>query len=155
MFSEKDNIIAESSDGYRIKKVTYGECEKKIKTVAAVLADTLKNIPQGSIIGLYMQNSLAWIQIFCAILACGYRPLLLNSRLPKATLEQAFADYNVAAVLSDGEQFSLSTYFVDEIFALDRGMEYTPTVWGEEVLFMSSGTTGSVKLCAYTAENFY
>ena len=155
MFSEKDNIIAESSDGYRIKKVTYGECEKKIKTVAAVLAGTLKNIPQGSIIGLYMQNSLAWIQIFWGILACGYRPLLLNSRLPKATLEQTFADYNVAAVLSDGEQFSLSTYFVDKIFALDRGVEYTPTVWGEEVLFMSSGTTGSVKLCAYTAENFY
>lgn len=155
MFSEKKNIITESADGYRIKKITYGECEAKIKTLSFVMAKRLENIPQGAIIGLYMANSLAWIQTFWSILSCGYRPLLLNSRLPKSVLEQTLAEYNVAAVLSDGETFDVPTYLVEEIFAEDGGTQYTPTVWGEEVLFMSSGTTGAVKLCAYTAENFY
>ena len=155
MFSEKENIITESADGYRIQKITYGECEAKIKTLSFVLSKRLQNISQGAIVGLYMSNSLAWIQTFWSILFCGYRPLLLNSRLPKSVLEQTLSDYNVAAVLSDGETFSVPTHSVAEIFAEDDGTEYTPNAWGEEVLFMSSGTTGSVKLCAYTAENFY
>lgn len=155
MFSEKNNILTESADGYRIQKVTYGECETKIKTLSFALSNKFQNLPQGAIIGLYMANSLAWIQTFWSILSCGYRPLLLNSRLPKTVLEQTLADYEVAAVVSDGESFSIPTYLTADIFAEDNGTEYTPTVWGEEVLFMSSGTTGSVKLCAYTAENFY
>lgn len=155
MFSEKENIITESADGYRIQKITYGECEAKIKTLSFVLSKRLQNIPHGAIVGLYMSNSLAWIQTFWSILSCGYRPLLLNSRLPKSILEQTLTDYNVAAVLSNGETFSVSTYMVSELFAEDNGTEYSPSVWGEEVLFMSSGTTGAVKLCAYTAENFY
>jgi long-subunit acyl-CoA synthetase (AMP-forming) len=117
MFAEKQNIITESADGYRIQKVTYGECEAKIKTIAFVLSKRLQDVPQGAIVGLYMGNSLAWIQIFWSILSCGYRPLLLNSRLPKSVLEQTLGDYNVAAVLSDGETFSVSTHSVATIFA--------------------------------------
>ena len=155
MFSEKNNVITESADGYRIKKITYGECEGKIKTLSFAVSGRLQDLSKGAIVGLYMGNSLAWIQIFWSILSCGYRPLLLNSRLPKSVLEQTLTDYNVGAVLSDGEIFSVPTHQIAEIFAEDNGTEYAPTVWGEEVLFMSSGTTGSVKLCAYTAENFY
>lgn len=155
MFSEKDNVIMEYLDGYRIKKVTYGECERKIRTVATAFSHTLHNIGQGALIGVYMHNSLAWIQTFWSVLMCGYRPLLLNSRLPVGVLEQTFAEHNVAAVLSDSESFSVPTFRVEEIFEKDRGEEYLPGVWGDEVLFMSSGTSGAVKLCAYTAENFY
>ena len=155
IFSEKDNVIAEYSDGYRIKKMTYGECERKIKTVATVFSQTFQHIGQGALVGVYMRNSPAWIQTFWSVLMCGYRPLLLNARLPIGVLEQTFADHNVAAVVSDSESFSIPTFRADEIFERDTGEEYTPSVWGDEVLFMSSGTSGAVKLCAYGAENFY
>ena len=155
MFSEKNNVLAEVLEGYRIKKVTYGECDEKIFTVATAFSFTLQNVQKGALVGLYMQNSLRWIQTFWALLACGYRPLLLNSRLSKQVLQQTLVDCAVAAVISDGEQFCVPTYMADEIFAQDTGEKFLPTAWGEEVLFMSSGTTGSVKLCAYTAENFY
>lgn len=155
MFSERDNVITEYLDGYRIKKVTYGECESKIRTVATAFSDTFKDIGQGSLVGIYMNNSLAWIQTFWSVLMCGYRPLLLNARLPVSVLEQTFAEHNVAAVVSDSETFSIPTFQVEEIFKNDRGEEYQSSVWGKEVLFMSSGTSGAVKLCAYNAENFY
>ncbi|MGN1103280.1 MAG: AMP-binding protein [Candidatus Coproplasma sp.] len=155
MFSERENVIAEYSDGYRIKKVTYGECDNKIKTVATAFSDAFKGIAKGSLIGLHMQNSLAWLQTFWSVLMCGYRPLLLNARLPVNVLEQALTEHGVAAVVSDGQSFGVPTFSADKIFEKDCGREYTPDVWGDEVLFMSSGTSGSVKLCAYTAENFY
>lgn len=154
MFSEKDNVIAEYSDGYRVKKVSYGECDKKIKTVATVLSQTLAGFAKGSLVGVHMRNSLAWIQTFWAVLMCGYRPLLLNARLPFSVLEQTLIERNVAAVISDEDDaFSVPTFRAEDIFAKDTGEEYTPSVWGDEVLFMSSGTSGAVKLCAYGAEN--
>ena len=154
MLSERNNVMAELPDGYKIKKIRYGECADSIKSRAVSFADALKGAEKGSMIGLYMSNSVEWIEALWCILMCGYRPLLMNSRLPDDVLERILSDYNVTDVISDGKTFSARTHIVGEM-AVDKGLEYTPDVWGKEIIFMSSGTTDNVKLCAYTAENFY
>ncbi len=152
MFSEEENVMAELSDGYRIKKIKYGEFKKQIEEKAVALQTTL-DAPKGSIIGMYMDNSLDWIRIFWAILMCGYRPLLLNMRLLDSVLEKVLQDFSVQAVVSDEKTFSVKTIIASDIPS--KGVEASFDVWGEEVIFMSSGTTENIKLCAYTAENFY
>lgn len=155
MFSEKENIMAESSDGYRIKKITYGECHNKICEIAPNFEEALSFAPKGSIVGLYMNNSLEWIQTFWALLMVGYRPLLLNARLDWGTLEKTISDHGVAAVVSDGKTFSVKTVLATDIFSMQSTQRTSSCDWGDEVLFMSSGTSTSVKLCAYTGENFF
>ncbi len=151
MFSEEKNIMAEYSDGYRIRKVTYGECKAQTERRAAALKARL-DLPQGEIVGLYMDNSLEWIQVFWSILMCGYRPLLMNMRLSDAFLEKVLEEHSVRAVVSDGKAFSVKTILASEI---GEGERTDFSSWGEEVIFMSSGTSDKVKLCFYTAENFY
>ena len=107
MFSERKNIFAESSDGFRIKEITYGECADGIERTSAALSKRLARIPKGEIVGLYMENSVLWIQIFWSILRCGYKPLLLNLRMDMRLIEKIIAQYNVAAVVSDGKKFSV------------------------------------------------
>lgn len=155
LFSKKENVLAEITDGYRIKKTTYGECVDAIYTLATVVQEKLADIPQGKIVGLCMNNSVEWIQIFWSLLMTGYNPLLINSRLDDGILENTLTTYDVAAVISDGKQFSLPTWNAQELCAAPRKDKYQPTVWGEEVLFMSSGTSNNVKLCAYTGENLF
>ena len=155
MFSEKDNIFTEELDGYRIKKITYGDCEKKIWTLATSVSEQMSSVPKGSLVGLYMDNSIGWIQTFWAMLMCGYSPVFLNARVPKEILEGAIQDYGVKAVISDSITFSVPTVTAESVFAGDKGVRYEPTEWGKEIFFMSSGTTGNVKLCAYTGENFF
>ena len=155
MFLEQDNIMAESADGYRIKKTTYGECQKQILALAPAMAEALKDIPQGAIVGLYMSNSLQWIQVFWAMLACGYKPLLMNTRLSDSLLESILQEHGVSAVISDGKTFCVPTFQAQDLFDGARfGAEFTPR-FEEEVLFMSSGTSESVKICAYRSENFF
>ncbi len=154
MFSERDNVMAELPDGYKIKKITYGECADRIKSLAHSFANTLSGAEKGSMVGLYMNNSVEWIEALWCILMCGYRPLLMNSRMPDETLEKILSDYSVTDVISDGKSFSVRTHNANDIFSAEGG-EYTPEQWGSEIVFMSSGTTETVKLCAYTAENFY
>ncbi|MDE6411903.1 MAG: non-ribosomal peptide synthetase [Clostridia bacterium] len=154
MFSERKNIFAESSDGFRIKEITYGECADGIDRISAALKVRLAHLPKGEIVGLYMENSVLWIQVFWSILRCGYRPLLLNLRMDMRLIENIIAGYGVAAVVSDGKQFAVDTVFSDEL-ATAQTTAPAPEAWADEVIFTSSGTTDNVKLCVYTAENFY
>ncbi len=154
MFSERDNVMAELSDGYRIKRLTYGEVHDAIIAEAPSLAEALKECPVGSLVGMYMSNSLDWIKIFWQLLMAGYRPLLMNLRLDDELLESIVRDYSVSAVVSDSKRFGAKTVIVGEIDKSCKANEL-PSDWGDEVLFMSSGTTRQVKLCAYTGENFF
>lgn len=51
MFSEKQNIFCESTDGYKINKVTYGESRTRVDKKATALSSLLCEEPKGSIIG--------------------------------------------------------------------------------------------------------
>lgn len=154
MFSEENNIMAEVTDGYRIKRVTYGQFKANILAAVPTLAEHLKDIPQGSLIGLYMSNSMEWIQIFWEIIVCGYCPLLMNVSLSDEVHEDIIRDHSVGAVISNGKQFSVKTVKAEDAVT-PSNKQPEKRAFGCEVLFMSSGTTGKVKLCAYTGENFF
>ncbi|MBO5790758.1 MAG: AMP-binding protein, partial [Clostridia bacterium] len=154
MFDEADNTMAETSDGYRIQKITYGEYKQKILDITPTLARAFAHIPQGEMVGLYMQNCIEWLQIFWAILAAGYRPLVMNTRLSDEVLEGVLSQYSVKCVVSDGKCFSVKTVLKDEALVPSED-DVAARRFGDEVIFMSSGTTNNVKLCAYNGENFY
>lgn len=149
MFSERENILYERSQGYRIEKTTYGQAHDEILGLSATLKNLLPHVPKGSVVGIHMQNSLRWIELFWAVLRCGWRPLLMNLRLDDATLESALTDCKAAAVLSDGKVFSVPTFKCQDIMP---STEKTEEDFAEEILLMSSGTSQNLKICAYTAK---
>ncbi len=154
MFRETDNVMFERSEGYRIKKTTYGSVKENILARAFALREVLADLEYDSVVGLYMNNSLEWIECFWAIIVSGFRPLLLNLRLNDGMLTGAMRSAGCRAVISEGRTFDgvrcISTSDIeqgDAGAAADR--------FGTELLVMSSGTSASVKICAYTAEEFY
>ena len=88
MFSERDNVMAEYTDGYRIKKLTYGQFRQWIEETAPAVRAALGNPKKDTIVGIYMDNSMQWLVAFWSVLMCGCRPLLMNTRLDTAILEQ-------------------------------------------------------------------
>ena len=123
MFSEKNNVLWETNNGYRIIKTTYGQTYdsilKKSTTLKALLGDASKSY----MVGLYMQNCLEWIENFWAILKCGYCPLLLNTRMDTDIIDELLVKYDVAAVISDGQTFTTKTILSDSIVAADTPIE--------------------------------
>lgn len=152
-FSEEDNIMYERSEGYRIIKTSYGTARDDTLRLAAALRDRLCDIENGSVVGLYMDNSLEWIECFWALLACGYRPLLLNLRLDDKSLEQALCDCRARAVVSSGKDFGVTTVCLNTLAVGEK--RYRADVFGSEILLMSSGTSSHVKVCAYSARELY
>lgn len=155
MFSEEENVIAERLSGYKIEEITYGESKKNALNLGAELEELLSSFPKNSYIGLNMANSLRWIETFWGILLAGYKPLLINSRLPKITLDEMIEKYGVKAVISDGAEFPCKTFQEGDIRPKDCHREVDSFNFGTEIIFTSSGTQGEIKLCVYTAERFY
>lgn len=154
MFNEPDQIMFEYTNGNRILKISYGECKKRCESCANSLSEKLSGVEKGSMVGLYASNSAEWVQCFFAMLKCGYRPILLNTRLEKARLEAIIECYSVKAVVSDSETFSCLTL---ELSSLDYSGRFSTAIndWADEIFVMSSGTTMTPKLCAYNGENFF
>ena len=154
MFSERENVMAETTDGYRIKKQTYGQFRQWILEVAPAVRQALGTPEYDSVVGIYMSNSMQWIVAFWSVLMCGCRPLLMNTRLDDSILEDLLREHQVCAVISDGKKFSVNTLLAEDILVRGNPAEDFGD-FGSEVIFMSSGTGERVKLCAYTGENFY
>ena len=153
MFSENENVLYEQSIGFKTVKTTYGECKTEILRLAGILKNTLSFAPENAVVGIYMENSLEWIEIFWAVIMAGFRPLLMNLRLSDSVLETVLDDVDACAVISDKKSFSKKTFTVNEIKNGTETMETGKA--GAELLVMSSGTSDKVKICAYTAENIF
>ncbi len=151
MFSESENRMYEKSEGYRMQITTYGEAKEEIYLLAATLKQRL-DLPDNAVVGLSMENSLLWIELFWAILLCGWCPLLMNLRLSDDVLEQALKDSHACAVLSDQRSYSFPTIDTKELVKTEP--PWKPRKFGEEILVMSSGTSDHIKICAYSAKEF-
>ena len=151
MFSEGGNVLYERSRGYKIEYTTYEKAKEDALSMAGYLASRLSDIEEGSVVGLYGGNSLKWIELFWAILAAGYRPLLMNTRLDGETLASALRACGAKAVISEGVTFPITTVGFSEV---EASGEKPNREFGAEILVMSSGTSSSVKLCADTAAQF-
>ncbi len=150
MFSESDNVLYEVSEGYRIVRTTYGEAREAAIGKSAALSALLADAPRGAAVGIYLENGPEWIETLWAVLRSGFRPLLMNMRLDDETLRGALAQAGAVAVISESREFG-----VRAIHSLPPAeADGAEPVFAEELLVMSSGTSGGVKLCAYGAEEF-
>lgn len=152
MFSEEQNILAERTDGYKIIRKTYGESRAAIESFTLKLCALTNDLEYGSTVGLYMQNSVEWIEALWAILKCGFVPLLLNTRMDDERICEVLKNYGVTVVLSDGKKFPCKTLYYSEVAASDR--QSSPEKWADELIVMSSGTSAQIKLCVYKGSDF-
>lgn len=147
MFSMRDNIMFETTDGNKIFKTTYGEVYDNISGMTVFFKKEFADLEHNSIIGMYMDNSIEWIEIFWAILKAGYIPLLMNKRLDIERLEKILLTNSVKAVITDSREFSVKTIDYKTIEISDSKEDNS--LWANEIILMSSGSSNDVKLCFY------
>ncbi|MBQ7907504.1 MAG: non-ribosomal peptide synthetase [Clostridia bacterium] len=150
MFSMGDNVMFETTDGNKIFEITYSQVAVNVEKTAYSLKNQI-DAPNGALVGMFMDNSVEWVEVFWAILRCGYVPLLMNKRLDTEVLEGLLAFNNVKAVITDSKEFSVKTINYTEI---DKNApECDLTSWADRIILMSSGSSNNVKLCVYTGKS--
>ncbi len=146
MFSCKDNILCEYSDGFRVKKDTYFEISQRIESVAAGLCEKIGS--NHEYIALAMDNSVEWIIAFWAILKSGNKPYLVNLRYPDSLTNKILKTLEIKYTLCLKE----TTLEVEDI--LFSSLNSTKTVpeseFENEIAFSSSATSMNEVICFYT-----
>ncbi len=148
MFSDKELIIAETNDGYRIKSFTYGEIKNRIELCANAIYE---KIGSGNFVGIEMENCVEWIVTFWAVLKSGNKPYLINMRHPLALSQNVVETLNIKNVICI-KKGSLDTDYI-EFDSIGQSENEINTEFADEFAIASSATSLTVKICIYNGRS--
>lgn len=140
-------VLAEYTDGFRIKKLTYGDVKLKIER--ASLALNKKAGAKGEYIALEMENCIEWIIAFWAILRSGNKPYLVNCRHPKSLSQKILSTLGVKYIVGKNKTF-LDGEFID-ICELDEEGVFEGC-FENEIALSTSATSLKDVVCFYTGK---
>lgn len=108
IFSESENVMYEINNGKGVISITCGEIRSEIERKSVLLAHRLDSMPsEVRTVGLCMENSLEWIELFWSILKCGREVLLLNPGLSADRLNEAASACGAGAVIAGNMELSV------------------------------------------------
>lgn len=152
VFSHKDNILAEYSQGNGPESITYKQAEKCIEKLANAVFETAG---AGAYIGLYAPNCPQWIMLFWAILKSGNKPCLINLRQPTAFSKGILDTLDAQLVLCCGEcpDFGIRALEFSELLQIGGEAHKVSTVpFGNHFAISTNGTTLKQKICIYSGK---
>ena len=150
-FSQRENVLFEYEEGTTAKKVTFGEVEKMIYSLASHLVDRFKG-RRDMFVALNMDNSVEWVVSFWAILMSGNKPYLVNLRHPQKLTAGIIRTLGIEYSLDLGKEneFGIASIRVEQ-HCFDTVKEGSFT-WGNEIALSTSATSMQEKICLYTGK---
>lgn len=136
----------------KLCKKKYQTIEEEIYLTAPRLAELIGGNPN-DIVVLKYTNSVNWIEYFYALLMAGYRVLLLDAKTTKEGTANIINQVKAVGIVTDDPySYDVKKVSEDDLHDLKEDKNFV-SVWANEVIFCSSGTTGDVKLMVYNGEN--
>ncbi len=140
-----DEIFGVEFTGGIETKTTYREFFALCKSIAGDLSGRFSG-KEGGHISIRMENSVLWCACFFGILMAGFKPVLINTRLDEESIEKIISRTESLCVLSDTE--SQRKGYIQASSLQSNGIENPK--WANEIVLMTSGTTGEAKLIVYS-----
>ncbi len=125
-------------------KTTYREFFELCENVAGGINKKFAG-KEGSVIAIRMDNSVLWCACFFGILMAGFKPFLVNTRLDEESIAKAVKRSGALCVICDNER-ELENYVVASTLKSEK---IQIPKWENEIILMTSGTTGDAKLVVY------
>ena len=147
-----DFLFSEKTDGFRVHKVTYGECSLYSYKMGLYLSDKLDS---SKYIGLMMENSLEFITSMYGILMNNKIPVLLNVRLGNVLNNQVIERLGIETIVADQEYKVNATIVNVKNFDYDQipnEINVDNFTWANEIALTTSATSLNIKICFYDGE---
>ena len=146
-----DLIFSERIVNFSISSTSYKSIKEKIIKVSSVIDNFIRS-EKGNFIGLLMDNSDEFIILFWALLAKGYKPLLLNKRFISNLLNECLDLTSCKVVISD-TSIDLNSQVINylDIINCDDQILYDINAndWANEIALSTSATSLNIKICIY------
>ena len=159
-FDQQDRIFCEYLDNFMIANFTYSDFSIYTKKFANYLNNKIKE-PKHNYVGLLMDNSLNWVAIFWALLMIGYKPFLLNKKLPIEMLKEMVSTMKINTVVADShveKSFNNILFINNENKPLSEVTNLEPLQeldWEDEIALSTTATTLCYKICIFTGKELF
>lgn len=140
-----DEIFSVEFFGGIETKTTYAEFYTLCESIAGDLRTRFKG-KEGSAIAIRMDNSLLWCASFFGTLMAGFNAFLVNTRLDEESIDKAVERVKAVCVLCDNDCGKENYLPASSLHS--KGIENPQ--WANEIVLMTSGTTGEAKLVVYS-----
>ena len=148
---QEDRIFAETTNGYKINKMSYKECKIECIKTALYLENQLSTLERNSFVGLMMENSIKWITTFWGLLMAGFKPVLLNLRLNDILLNEVIELTDLKYIVSDKEyNVPIEQLVFNEEEVLNTEIVNKEFNWANEIALSTSATSLNIKICIYS-----
>jgi acyl carrier protein len=147
-----DFLFSEKTDGYRIQKVTYGECYIYSYKMGLYLTSKLDD---SKYVGLMMENSLEFITSMYGILMNNKIPVLLNVRLGNILNNQVIERLGITTVVAD-QDYKINANIINvknfDYNQISNQINFNSFTWANEIALTTSATSLNIKICFYDGE---
>lgn len=140
-----DEIFGVEFNGGFEVKTTYSEFFKLCESTAGALRNRFGG-KEGSALAIRMDNSVLWCACFFATLMAGFKPVLINTRLDEESISRAVKKSQAVGVICDTDDNR--ELYVPASSLKSSGIDCP--LWENEIVLMTSGTTGEAKLVIYS-----
>ena len=131
-----------------IKEITYHEAYHEIERLGTYLQ---ANIGENSrYVGLLLDNKPEWIYAFYGLLMYGYIPVLLSTRNDQNDNQEILRKVNAKYLVSDLDD-DLGVNLINPFSNKSNDTNHEHR-WSNEVVFISSGTSGPNKIVSFTGQ---
>lgn len=131
-------------DGMEVK-TSYREFFALCGSIAGDLQSRFEG-KEGGVVAIRMDNSVLWCACFFGTLMAGFKPFLVNTRLDEESISKAVKRTEAVCVLCDNATDKEG--YIPASSLKSDGIK-TP-MWKNEIILMTSGTTGDAKLVVYS-----
>ncbi|MCR4562112.1 MAG: AMP-binding protein [Bacilli bacterium] len=137
----------------KMQDYDYERYDHLIRHLAPHIAGAFKDLAPGDLVALKIRNSPNWPLVFWAVLMAGFNLLLIDAKLPKENTENLLRQSGAKALIANEvEVYPVPSFRLNMLKAAD-GVDIADRIWGNEVTFCSSGTTGEAKMMVYNGYN--
>lgn len=155
--NQEDRIFAEYFDMLQVRVVSYKECKSYIKKTANYLKSQL-TAPKNSFVGILMENSMEWVGTFWGLLMIGYKPLLINCKLPSNINKDVVATMKCTEVVATKEfahqDLNAKTIVLDQN-NIETSNELSEATWADEIAMCTTASSLNYKICVYGGQNMF
>jgi len=150
--NQGDRIFCEYFEMFQPQIVSYKQFKETCYRTASYFSNRLTS-PLNSFVGIYMENSINWIATFWALLMLGYRPLLLNCKLPLAINNDVVKLMNCKEIIINTNDvkplINASCFLYPDKEIINSSSLYKPQVWGDEIAICTTASSMNLKVCVY------
>ena len=147
----EDNILFLECGLIQKEPVTYKKAKDNIVLASKNIHKAFNELPKGSFVGIYLDNSPEWVYSFYAILMAGYKPYLVNTRNSDKQNEILFKELGIEAFISKHSIGSKKVLLTKELL-VPNNEAYLPC-WANEIALSTSGTSGKFTSVIYDGKS--